>query len=425
MRPHQRLVGDVEARRTHTAGHHVGATLEEILVVTVDRAAIGEHQSRLSLPSGATAALRVVGGRGRHVSHVDEVKIGDVHAEFHRGRTNQIRQAAQAVALFGGVRVFPAEAAFAALAFARLDDLGGVFAGFQRGKHTGGITVKALEKHIHRRRGFDVAIRAGAPGIQGIKRRRAAIAQTPEQATGVELKKLVVVHRVQSPEESLPDQECDEAVEERVVVCRVEAEFGGQVAAEFAPFAKAESLGETLGRTFAHEPVGRAQLRAGFVQPPKLVQVLFRAAADLLLVGFLQTAGGDGEFAPELIQECANKPFTVGRGKGGDGRMKLPAGVVGAQCFQPAIANTEQADVFQVWLHDAPAAPQIFVDAIFSQLHKHPHHFLGGGRNGVEFRVLGDAANGQTAGGDDRLGDAVKGQFVVALQRGVQGATEQ
>ena len=56
----------------------------------------------------------------------------------------------------------------------------------------------------------------------------------------------MVVHRVKPPEESLPDQECDEAVEERIVVCRVEAKFAGQKAAEFASFAKAESFGKTL-----------------------------------------------------------------------------------------------------------------------------------------------------------------------------------
>ena len=129
----------------------------------------------------------------------------------------------------------------------------------------------------------------------------------------------------------------------------------------------------------AHKPIGRAQLRAGFVQTPKLVKVLFRTAADLLLVGFLQTAGGDGEFAAKLVQKRPHESFAVGRGKGGDGRMELPAGVVGAKRFQPAIAHAEQADIFQIGLHDAPTAPQIFVDAILGQFNEHPHHVVGGG----------------------------------------------
>ena len=36
MRPHERLVGNVQARRTHAARHHVLAAMEEILVVAVE-----------------------------------------------------------------------------------------------------------------------------------------------------------------------------------------------------------------------------------------------------------------------------------------------------------------------------------------------------------------------------------------------------
>jgi len=237
----------------------------------------------------------------------------------------------------------------------------------------------------------------------------------------------VVVHRVKPPEKSLADQQREEVVEERVVVGRVETKFAGQVASEFAALTKTKGIvgGNALRLAFAHEPVGRAQLCAGFVQPPKLVQVLFRAAADLLLVGFLQTAGGDSEFAAELVQKCANERFAFRLGQGGNSRMKLPAGVVGTQRLQAAIADAEQTDVFQVWLHDAPAAPQILIDAILGEFHEYAHYLVGGGRSGIEFRVLGDAANGQAAGGDNGLGHAVKRQFVIALQGGLQSATEQ
>jgi len=85
MRPHQRLVGDFESGRSHTARHHVGAALEKILVVAVYGTTVGEYQPRLSLASGATTALRIIGRRGGHIAHVDEVKVGDVHAKFHRG----------------------------------------------------------------------------------------------------------------------------------------------------------------------------------------------------------------------------------------------------------------------------------------------------------------------------------------------------
>ena len=42
---------------------------------------------------------------------------------------------------------------------------------------------------------------------------------------------------------------------------------------------------------------------------------------------------------------------------------ELPTSIIGAQRLQPAVANAEQTDIFQVGLHDAPTAPQIFVNA--------------------------------------------------------------
>ena len=50
----QLYVRDIEARRTDTSGDHFGASLEKILVVAVDRTAVCEDESRLSLSSSAT-----------------------------------------------------------------------------------------------------------------------------------------------------------------------------------------------------------------------------------------------------------------------------------------------------------------------------------------------------------------------------------
>ena len=46
--------------------------------------AVGEHERGLAAAAGATAALRVVGRRGRHVAQVDGVERRDVDAELHR-----------------------------------------------------------------------------------------------------------------------------------------------------------------------------------------------------------------------------------------------------------------------------------------------------------------------------------------------------
>src|SRR5207245_9600479 len=59
VRAQQRLVREIEARRTHAARHHVLAAAEEILVVAVERAAVGEHKTRLPLPARAAASLGV------------------------------------------------------------------------------------------------------------------------------------------------------------------------------------------------------------------------------------------------------------------------------------------------------------------------------------------------------------------------------
>ena len=47
--------------------------------------------------------------------------------------------------------------------------------------------------------------------------------------------------------------------------------------------------------------------------------------------------------------------------------MEAPAGVVGTEGFQATVADAEQPDVFEVGLDDTPAAPQVFVKAVFGQ----------------------------------------------------------
>ena len=82
--------------------------------------------------------------------------------------------------------------------------------------------------------------------------------------------------------------------------------------------AEAEAVGQALRLALADEAVGRAEFRSAFVQAPELVEVLFGAAADLLLVGFLQAAAGDGQLAAELVEECADEALALGWRNCGD-----------------------------------------------------------------------------------------------------------
>ncbi len=88
----QVFIGQIEAPGADGAGHHVRRPLEEVLVVGAAGGAIGVDQRRLAAATGPAAALGVVGRRGGDVAHVDRVQLGNVDAQFHRGRAEQQRQ---------------------------------------------------------------------------------------------------------------------------------------------------------------------------------------------------------------------------------------------------------------------------------------------------------------------------------------------
>ena len=89
----QVLVCQVDCGRSHAAGHHPGGVGEKILIVRRPGRAVGDHERGLAAASGTSAALRVVGGRGRHVAHVHRVEHRDVNAKLHRRGTEEDRQA--------------------------------------------------------------------------------------------------------------------------------------------------------------------------------------------------------------------------------------------------------------------------------------------------------------------------------------------
>src|SRR5665811_1856486 len=85
VRAHEVLVGQVDTRGGDNPGHHQLWAPEKVLVVRAPSRTVGVDERWLPAPAGATAALRVVGRRGRDVAHVDHVQLGDVHSQLHGG----------------------------------------------------------------------------------------------------------------------------------------------------------------------------------------------------------------------------------------------------------------------------------------------------------------------------------------------------
>src|ERR1035441_1612798 len=105
--------------------------------------------------------------------------------------------------------------------------------------------------------------------------------------------------------------------------------------------------------------------------------------------------------------------------------MEAPAGVVGAEGFQATVAGAEQPDVFEVGLDDTPAAPQVFVKAVFGQFGEGAENVRGSRGLRIQLRVPGYLSRGEAAGTDDGIGDAFKGEFVVAQEGRVERGAEQ
>jgi hypothetical protein len=142
-----------------------------------------------------------------------------------------------------GVTVLPAEAALAALAFARRDDLGGVFARLQGRQCRRGVAVEALEKGVDGRQCLGVAGAASATRIDRVWRRWAAIAQAPEQARRFKLVALVVVHRIEAHEQTLAEEQRQQRIQKERIIRRGETQPLTQKPAEGATFIEAEALG--------------------------------------------------------------------------------------------------------------------------------------------------------------------------------------
>ena len=146
---HQVAIAQVNPRRGDGAGDHAVGVFEVILVVGAATGAVGINQGGLAATTGTAAALGVVGRGGRDVAQVDDVKLGDVHAELHGRRTKEERQ-------FRG-----AEAVFTFLAVLG-SDLGGVLAGFQDAFEVNEAAIAFHEVLVYLGRYFAGIEQAGA-----------------------------------------------------------------------------------------------------------------------------------------------------------------------------------------------------------------------------------------------------------------------
>ncbi|OQC03532.1 MAG: hypothetical protein BWX80_02759 [Candidatus Hydrogenedentes bacterium ADurb.Bin101] len=162
-------VAQIDARRRHGAGHHLAGLAEVILVVGAAARAIGIDQGRLSAAPRTAAALGIVGRGRRHVAHVHQVQLGNVHAELHGGGTEQERQVGFTKLLFAFLPVVRGH-------------LGGMLPGFQDAVQIDKLTVTLHE--------IGIDLGGYLPRFQqarAIKRAHFAGAGNPAQRTMVNL----------------------------------------------------------------------------------------------------------------------------------------------------------------------------------------------------------------------------------------------
>ncbi len=158
MTLHQFAVGEIERGRIHLAVHHAYRITEEVLIVRTLRCAIGDDERGLSGASGAAAALRVIGGRGRNVAQINRVERADIDAQFHRRRAEQDRQPLKGFAcLFQPLMPVLLREAEAGLTLHPifLLDLRGVFARLE--------VVETVHRILQQRR--DVSVEVAEEGI--------------------------------------------------------------------------------------------------------------------------------------------------------------------------------------------------------------------------------------------------------------------
>ena len=91
----QVAVGQVQGWRLDDAMHHFCGMVKKPLIVRAEGRAVSNNQGLLARPPRTTTALGVIGGGRWHIAQVNSVQGGNIHAQFHGGRTKHDGQTLQ------------------------------------------------------------------------------------------------------------------------------------------------------------------------------------------------------------------------------------------------------------------------------------------------------------------------------------------
>lgn len=369
----QIAVPDVDPRRCHKSGNHLVRFMEVILIMWAPSGAVGIDEGRLSTASGPATALRVIGRGGRNVAEIDEIQLGDVHAQFHRWRAEQQRQIAAA------------ETVLAFLAVLRRD-LGRVFPGFEDAFQIHETSVALDEVTIDLGRHL-----AHFQQARPVHRPNLAIGRQPTQGVRVDL----VTGNVTAAN-LLDDaiafereqKEANDLIHLRATEVLRGWDMGRQRAFEVTtitavggneePGCVVALFGPGIGHHGFHQFARVFQIPDRILQQPRLGLL---NQVELLL--WIEHVHFDSQRTAQDVQKCAQEFFAQLWFAGSQRRghlnelfriavhLNLEAGVPQfsllqqAVCpLQPFVVEDQQTAVFEVWCSHPPAALQVAIEVV-------------------------------------------------------------
>ena len=106
MRAGEIAISQVNARWGDGACNHLARLAKEVLVVRAASGTVGEDQRRLPAPSSPATALRIIGRSRRNIPQVNEVQLGNVHAQLHSRRAKEQGQITATEPIFALLAIF-------------------------------------------------------------------------------------------------------------------------------------------------------------------------------------------------------------------------------------------------------------------------------------------------------------------------------
>ena len=382
-------VRELQDRRAYLAVDHRPGVAEEVLVVGALRGRVRDDQGGLAAPARASAALGVVGRRGRNVAHMDRIQGGDVDAELHRRGAEEHRQ--ESIGLAGLPEPLLVRLELFALAFAEAEallpdlavvgiDLGGVLARLEPEERVHGGAEHPREVLV------EVAEERVLPGTAAVLRRAA---QPEEDARVVEAPPGLIERRALLRYEAVRRARTEEVLDELVELLRLQPADGRVTAPEAR---RAQRSPETASRAAAHDQLHVAERAcpAGGRddhQPARGARLLVRAESpgrpeptvrlrdQLLQDGGVENLAADGHPLPHVIEQLA---VDIGSdGVVGVLQQGVRVGeqlVVRGEIREAQVLHPDHAELLQVRVRVPPAASLIEPDAVGQHL---PQRALG------------------------------------------------